>query len=183
MLNRTSAQIPSIQQEQLDLKILSSIKSSVQKVAVFITTIAGLTMSVANIPSAEAQPVNVTSTLIGTCYSGRNRLPCFYPSASGLYSNVRNIQITGGSGADVVWQAFTPIDWNVGLSAGLVLNIGGKSYLQTGVSQCVIGSQRRQSKFCNNPYRGSQSLVRVMVRPHNANWQTNFILTPSSNSN
>jgi len=179
MLNRTSAKIPSIQQEQLDLKILSSIKSSVQKVAVFITTIAGLAISVANIPSAEAQSVNVPSARIGTCYSGRNRLPCFYPSANGLYSNVRDIEITGGSGADVLWEAFTPISWNAGLSAGVVVNIGGNSYLRSGIRSCVIGlPQHRQSRVCRNPYGGSQRLVRVMVRPHNANWQTNFKLNP-----
>jgi hypothetical protein len=178
MLTKTSAKHSSIQQEQPDLKILSSINSSVQKAAVFIAAITGLTMSLADIPSVEAQ-IAVTSDRHGICYSGRNRLPCFYPSANGLYSNVRNIQITGGSGADVLWEAFTPLNWNGGVSAGVVLNIGGKMYLRSGVSACVIGfPQHRQSTFCNNPYRGTQRLVRVMVRPHNANWQTNFKLTP-----
>ena len=178
MLTRISAKHSSIQQEQPDLKILSSIKSSVQKVAVFIAAITGLTTSLANIPSAEAQ-IAVTSERHGTCYSGRNRLPCYYPSANGYYSNVRNIQITGGSGADVVWQSFTPLDWTGGWSGGPVLTIGGKRYFASGASSCVIGfPQHRQSTVCQNPYRGSQRLVRVIVRPHNANWQTNFKLTP-----
>jgi len=127
---------------------------------------------------SEAQ-INVTSTRSGTCYSGRNRLPCYYPSANGLYSNVKSIEFTGGSGADVFWQSFNLIDWTGGWSGGPVLTFGGKTFAPTGISSCVIGSSRyRQSTICQNPYRGSQRFVRVVVRPHNANWQTNFRLNP-----
>jgi len=154
------------------------VKLIAQATILLSSAFASLMFSAVHTPSSEAQ-IAVTSERYGTCYSGRNRLPCYYPSANGYYSNVRNIQITGGSGADVIWQAFTPLDWTGGWSGGPVLTIGGKSYFATGTSSCVIGfPQYRQSTVCQNPYRCSQRLVRVIVRPHNANWQTNFKLTP-----
>jgi len=161
----------------LNRKTFAYVKLITQATIFLTSAFASLMFSAVHTPSSEAQTA-LPREATGTCHSGRNRLPCFYPSANGFYSNVRNIQITGGSGADVLWESFTPLDWTGGWSAGPVFTIGGKMYLRSGVSACVIGfPQHHQITFCNNPYRGSQGLVRVMVRPHNANWQTNFKLT------
>jgi hypothetical protein len=117
--------------------------------------------------SALAQ-VHVGNQRTGVCHSGpntrRGMVNCVYPSRVGTYTNVRAIEYTGGSGADVRWIYEDP-----GTSKTSTDRVRRRS--------CVIGSrQHRQNPVCQNPFRGTS--VRIEIVPHNNSWHTNFTLLP-----
>jgi hypothetical protein len=166
------------------LKKIKEAASSAVKASNFAALVAtsALTVAMAPVvlptPQAEAQ-INVTSPRTGTCYTGRYRNGCFYPSLQGAYSNVQSIEITGASGADVYFIPLTPRDYTFGWSSGAVLTIGGRVYAKGNPSKCVIGfRQYGQNPVCYNPFRGTNKLVTIVVAPHNTNWYTKFTLNP-----
>ncbi len=152
--------------------------------------IAVLMVATSAISASSREPRMIDGSQEGTCRSGRikERTICFFPSVTWTYGNALAIEYKGGSGADVYWYTAEEIQ-GASISGKVTAGIGvegasaagelsftdnGKR-LRTLSQKCIIGgSQHNQQPYCQNPFRGSPVVIRVV--PHNTNWQTDFVV-------
>ncbi|WP_424404054.1 hypothetical protein [Microcoleus sp.] len=152
--------------------------------------LAVLMVATSAISASSRQPRMIDGSQQGTCRSGRikERTICFFPSVTWTYGNALAIEYKGGSGADVYWYTAVEIQGasisgkvTGGIEVGVV-NAGAEvnfadngKRLRTLSQKCIIGgSQHNQQPYCQNPFRGSPVVIRVV--PHNTNWQTDFVV-------
>ncbi len=154
--------------------------------------IAGLIVatSAISISASSRAPGIIDSPQEGTCRSGRDRerVTCYFPSVTWTYGNALAVEYKGGSGADVFWytaQEIQGASFSGKVTAKIetqVVSVGGEvefkddgKRLNTLQQKCIIGSpQHNQQTYCQNPFRGSPVMVRVV--PHNNNWETTFLV-------
>ncbi|NJR25100.1 MAG: hypothetical protein HC786_24535 [Richelia sp. CSU_2_1] len=152
--------------------------------------IAVLMVATSAISASSREPRMIDGSKEGTCRSGRRQRStiCFFPSTTWTYGNALAIEYKGGSGADVYWYTAVELQGasvsgkvTAGINVGVV-NAGGEvnftdngKRLVTLKQKCIIGgSQHNQQPYCQNPFRGSPVVIQVV--PHNANWQTDFVV-------
>ncbi|MCU0518780.1 MAG: hypothetical protein MUC60_18320 [Oscillatoria sp. Prado101] len=104
------------------------------------------------------------------------------------YGNALAVEYQDGSGADVYWYTAEEIQGATSsgkISSGINLeavNVGSEvqftdngKRLVTRIQKCIIGlPQYNQQPYCQNPFRGSPVMIRVV--PHNKNWFTKVLV-------
>lgn len=105
---------------------------------------------------------------------------CNFPSNSGVYSDLNSVELIEGSGSDVTFCYFTPVNETVGAGGPVSFSVGSTRYQKGGCRDGVIGFPRYgQNPYMQNPFRGIPgALYRIGVAPHNREWLTTYRLNP-----
>jgi hypothetical protein len=151
---------------------------------------AALMVATSAISASSRDPRMIDGSKEGFCRTWENpqNTNCYFPSMTWTYGNALAVEYQDGSGADVYWYTAEEIQGATSsgkISSGINLeavNVGSEvqftdngKRLVTRIQKCIIGlPQYNQQPYCQNPFRGSPVMIRVV--PHNKNWFTKVLV-------